>query len=86
MKRKPADHLGFSLSIDKSSPVSEAFSNLFFFFFEVEKLSPLNGALTPERMALIQQRIASNFYDQDEVLETVAERILNNKDLRKFRS
>jgi hypothetical protein len=45
-------------------------------------LSSESPSLTPERIAEIVQRISENFYDRDDVLQVVAERILRSPELR----
>lgn len=49
---------------------------------EARQLAKSKSALTPERLELIKQRIAENFYDQDDVLKEVAERMLKSKELK----
>lgn len=49
---------------------------------EAKALSKLQKSLSPERMAEISKRIKENFYDRDEVLNVVAERILQSLELQ----
>ena len=48
---------------------------------EVDK-SGIENTLTPERIAEIRQRINENFYDREDILKIVAERILHSPELR----
>ncbi len=45
-------------------------------------LSDLSMNLSPERIAQIIKRINENFYDREDVLEVVAERILRSPELQ----
>ncbi len=49
---------------------------------EAKALSKNSGSLTPERIAEITKRIQENYYDRDEVLKAVAERILQSPQFR----
>ncbi len=51
---------------------------------EAKKLSEAQSSLSAERLELIKERIASKFYDQDDVLQEIAERILKSKELKSF--
>ncbi|MEJ2049507.1 MAG: hypothetical protein P8Y60_06655 [Calditrichota bacterium] len=48
---------------------------------EVDK-SGIENTLTPERIAEIRERINENFYDREDILKIVAERILHSPELR----
>ncbi len=45
---------------------------------EGKALSKASSNLTPERIAEISKRIEEKFYDRDEVLNVVAERLINS--------
>jgi hypothetical protein len=49
-----------------------------------KKLSASGSSLTPERLELIIKRIKEKFYDKDEVLETIAERMIKSNEWRDF--
>jgi hypothetical protein len=53
-------------------------------FEEVKSHSNNSQELTPERIAEIIHRINQNFYDQEDVLKVVAERILHSPELQKL--
>jgi len=46
--------------------------------------SQLVNKLTPERIAQIRERINENFYDREDVLKIVAERILHSPELQEL--
>ncbi len=55
----------------------------------VKTEKPLNpiypdSSLSPEKVELIIQRIKEKFYDKDEVLEEIAERMLESNEWRDF--
>ena len=45
---------------------------------EAKALAKAKGNLSSDRLAEIQKRIESNFYDKDEVLDVVADQILKS--------
>ena len=49
-----------------------------------KKLSASGSSLTPERLELIIRRIKEKFYDKDEILETIAERMIQSDEWRDF--
>lgn len=49
-----------------------------------KELAQSGSSLTPERLELIIQRIQENFYDQEEILKEVANRMLNSKELQEL--
>jgi len=49
-----------------------------------KKLAESESTLTPERLELIVKRIKEKFYDKDEVLETIAERMIKSNEWRDF--
>jgi DNA polymerase III psi subunit len=46
--------------------------------------SEFANKLTPERIAQIRERINENFYDREDVLKVVAERILHSPELQEL--
>jgi len=46
--------------------------------------SEFANQLTPERIAQIRERINENFYDREDVLKVVAERILHSPELQEL--
>ena len=53
-------------------------------FEEIKSRSNNSQELTPERITEIVHRINKNFYDQEDVLKVVAERILHSPELQKL--
>lgn len=49
-----------------------------------KKLAESGSSLTPERLESIIKRIKEKFYDKDEVLETIAERMIKSDEWREF--
>ena len=56
----------------------------------LRKLAESNTVLSTERLKLIIERIENNFYDQDEILQDIAEKMVKSKEwqehLKKLRS
>ncbi len=51
---------------------------------EAKKMAKKQKALSPERLQEIKRRIADGYYDREEVLKEIAERMLNSKDFQEF--
>ncbi|NOX36864.1 MAG: hypothetical protein GXO78_04930 [Calditrichaeota bacterium] len=51
---------------------------------EAKKMAKKQKALSPERLQEIKRRIAEGYYDRDEILKEIAERMLNSKDFQEF--
>jgi len=49
---------------------------------EVRQMVQKKKALSPDRIQEIRRRIQEGFYDRDEILREVAERILNDRNFR----
>ena len=47
--------------------------------FEKENLSHLETTLSPEQLELIKNRIAEKFYEQEDVLKEIVERIIKSE-------
>ena len=88
MKINSLDKPGFVVSIDRTAMAKrvkkEGPADKLDISDEAKKISQSNTSLTSERIELIRQRIAENFYDQDDVLNEVAERMMKSKELREF--
>ena len=46
---------------------------------EEDNLAHLESTLSPEQLELIQKRIADRFYEQEDVLKEIVDRILKSK-------
>lgn len=51
---------------------------------KVKPLSHIRTSLSEERLALIRQRIADNFYDQDIILQEIASQMMRSKEWLDF--
>lgn len=51
---------------------------------EAKELSRAHSNLTPERAAEINKRIRENYYDREDVLKTVAERIMRSSGFKEL--
>lgn len=88
MKINSVDSVGYVVSIGKmdnkkpTGPKRNLSQDKLELSGQARELAKPN--LSSERLALIKQRIAENFYDQDEVLEEIASRMLKNPEFRKL--
>ncbi len=88
MKINSLDNLGYVVTVDqiKMSKYIREEKPMNYDRLEIsdkaKKLAQSKTSLTPDRAALIKQRIAENFYDQDEVLKEIANRMLKSNDFR----
>ncbi|GEM_PF-1986596 len=87
MKINSLDNLGYVVSVERqvnAKPAKHKSQADKLELSDQAKELSQGGTLTPERLKLIRQRIEENFYDQDEVLNEVADRMLKSKELRDF--
>ncbi len=88
MKINEINHLNYVLNVKKSMKVKkidqERSADRAEISEEAKALSQSSNFLTPERIAEIKTRINENFYDKDEVLKTVAERILRSHNFQEL--
>jgi hypothetical protein len=92
MKVNGIDHLGYIINIEKTpspkkiEPEQHAVKDQLVLSDEAKRLKSANSSLTPERLDLIRQRIAEKFYDQDEVINEIAGRILKSDIFKEFQN
>ena len=90
MKIKAVDNLGYVVSVNKTNrshavnPEKRSDKDSLELSKEAKDMNKMNASLSPERLALIRQRIAENFYDQDEILTDVADRMLKSNIFQSF--
>ncbi|RMF61120.1 MAG: hypothetical protein D6748_02430 [Calditrichaeota bacterium] len=89
MKINSLENFGYIVSVDRVKMAKQAQkqhseTDKLELSDEAKQLNKTGSSLTPERIDLIRQRIAENFYDQDDVLNEVAERLLKSRELREF--
>ncbi len=51
---------------------------------EEENLAHLESTLTPEQLEVIRNRIAEKFYEQEDVLKEIVDRIIKNEKFHKL--
>ncbi|MCB9066988.1 MAG: hypothetical protein H6629_04160 [Calditrichae bacterium] len=92
MKINTIDNLGYVISVEKAGPKKSVEpekrpdQDKLVLSDEAKRLNGMKSNLTPERLELIRQRIAENFYDQDEIISEVADRMLKSDAFRQFRN
>ncbi len=88
MKINSIDNLGYVISVEKTGakqrvdPDKKSHGDKLELSEEAKKLTQTKSGLTAERYDLIKQRIAEKFYDQDEIVQEVATRMLKNPEIR----
>jgi len=88
MKINSIDNLGYVISVKKAGakqrvdPDENSHKDKLELSEEAKKLAQSKSGLTAERYDLIKQRIAENFYDQDEIMQEIATRMLKSPEIR----
>jgi hypothetical protein len=90
MKINAIDNLGYVVSVQKSGqdrPAKQekrSEKDSLELSQEARRLSTMNSSLTPERLDLIRKRISEDFYNQDEIIDEIANRMLNSNVFQNF--
>ncbi|GAB4339089.1 MAG: hypothetical protein Kow0037_23700 [Calditrichia bacterium] len=87
MKINEIGKVGYLANVTKAAkkeqPKKEQISDKVELSPEAKKLSAKNAIANTQRLEMIKKRIEDNFYDQDKVLQVVADRILQSPDFLK---
>ncbi len=88
MKINSIDNLGYVISVEKAgakqrvNPDKNSRKDKLELSEEAKKMAQSRSGLTAERYDLIKQRIAEKFYDQDEIMQEIATRMLKSPEIR----